>query len=436
MLCRGRAMTDGAKDTGSGPGEARAGDGDRRRHSADAGAGGPHRLPHPATTRAGGGEHARAADREEEALRAAYVRGARHVLGPLRDIEPEGDWRTRACAALERLLGAIAEEPDVARLLIVEARSGGAARRRERDLVLEHVEDAIEAALYGAGTTGRQTLDIPARALIGGVRAVIARHLRERSEHVLPGLRGELLAWVDSYAVASEEGRWSAGPRARLPAAKSPRPQSPRYPIPSNPPARSDRARLIFATAETMKARGYADTTTADIAAAAGLSRAAFGEYFRDKAQAFAEAQRFGAQRVVDACAAAYFAQESWPRRVWAGMGTLLGILAEHSALAHLRLVESYAAGLAAAARVEEMTRAFNIFLEEGYHQPSAWAAAAPRLFRQAVPGAVLELLQGEVARDFAECLPERLPQLTYIVLAPFLGAAGARKTVRELAES
>lgn len=139
---------------------------------------------------------------DEDRLRHAYVLSAQRLLAPLRAIELGGDWHTRASAALAQLLGAIADERDAARLLIVQGRSGGPALRHERELTLECVEEAVEDALQQALAAGAPTLDAPARALIGGVRGVVARHLRNRSERVLPSLCGDLLAWVESYTVA------------------------------------------------------------------------------------------------------------------------------------------------------------------------------------------------------------------------------------------
>ncbi len=114
-------------------------------------------------------------------------------------------------------------------------------------------------------------------------------------------------------------------------------------------------------------AKGYASTTVADIVAAAGVAKDAFYEHFEDKEHAFLEAQQHPTQYILDRCAEAYFQVPDWPHRLWNHLETLVSLIVENPAISHLRLVECYAAGPAAVKRAEEITRAFNIFLEEGY---------------------------------------------------------------------
>jgi hypothetical protein len=52
---------------------------------------------------------------------------------------------------------------------------------------------------------------------------------------------------------------------------------------------------------------------------------------------------------------------------VWNALHALLGLIASHPAIAHMRIVECYAAGPAAVRSTEELLRAAGIFLEEGY---------------------------------------------------------------------
>ena len=107
----------------------------------------------------------------------------------------------------------------------------------------------------------------------------------------------------------------------------------------------------------------------------------------------------------------------------------MLKLIAEHPAIAHLRLVECYAAGEAAIRSIEEFVRAATIFLEEGFTYREE-NRALPRLCTQAISGAVLEVLSRGVARGESAELPRRLPQLTYIALVPFMGTEQAIEAV------
>jgi AcrR family transcriptional regulator len=202
--------------------------------------------------------------------------------------------------------------------------------------------------------------------------------------------------------------------------------------LPASAIARSQRTRLINATAEVTMAKGYQRATINDIVAAARVARPVFYKHFADKEAAFLEAQDYPTQYIVDRCAQAYFSGDTWPQRLWRCLQTLLVLISENPAVSHLRLVECYAAGPAAIRRAEEITRSFTIFLEEGYRQRPE-AASLPRIFPQAIAGAIFELVQREVEQGHFATLGSLLPQLTYISLAPFTGAQEAIQLVKEL---
>ena len=252
---------------------------------------------------------------------------------------------------------------------------------------------------------------------------------------------------MSCYMIPAGEERWSTGPDALLQisasaAARSSLPGAGadgrperlprgRHGLPPSVVARSQRNRLIAGTAEVMAAKGYANATVADIVSAAGVSRDVFYDHFADKQNAFLEAQQFATQAILNTCAAAYFSVSDWPERVWRALDAMLKLIAEHPAIAHLRLVECYAAGEAAIRSIEEFVRAATIFLEEGFSYREQ-NRALPRLCTQAISGAVLEVLSRGVARGESAELPRYLPQLTYISLVPFMGTEDAIRAVTQ----
>jgi len=208
-----------------------------------------------------------------------------------------------------------------------------------------------------------------------------------------------------------------------------------RHGLPAGLVARSRRMRIIWATAEVVQQKGYPNASVSDIVAAAGVARDVFYEHFENKQHAFLEAEQFVAQYVLDICTRAYFSAERWPERVWRGLRALTGLIAGFPALAHLRLVECYAAGPAAVRSTEELLRAAAIFLEEGYsYHPGA--QALPRSFSQAITGAIFELIYREVAKGDAASVPRLLPRLAYVAIAPFSGPDAAIRLVEELSSS
>jgi hypothetical protein len=130
---------------------------------------------------------------------------------------------------------------------------------------------------------------------------------------------------------------------------------------------------------------------------------------------------------------AAFFTGKGWPEQVWKGLDALFGYLASLPDLAHLMLIEPYAAGRAAQDRILDTMRTLSLFLEEGYHR-SPRAERLPRTCSDAIAGAIHELLYEAAQNDRVAELRELLPQAVYVALAPFLGPRRARGIVDELA--
>jgi AcrR family transcriptional regulator len=385
-------------------------------------------------------------DSKEDCLLAAYHVAAERVFGQMHPVEPRRAWSREEWAgevrsALGRLLDALERAPDAGRVLYIEALGAGADVQAQRSRTLSEFEARTQALLETAPSSVG-VLDLPPPAVIGATRSIISRRLRTHAEQELPALAGDLVTWLESYAKRGRRARWSTGSRALSKAAPSRvrvlEPEAPerlprgRHRLPPGVVARSRRTRIIHATAEVMLTKGYEDATVADIVAAAGVSRDVFYAHFTDKQHAFLEAQQHSTQDILDAVAVAYFSAQAWPERVWRGLEMLLDLISAHPALAHLRLVECYAAGPEAVRRAEEITRAFTLFLEEGYnYRPEA--ARLPRLVSQAITGAIFEVVQRHAAEGDIESLPRELPRLTYIAVAPFTGAEKAIEVVEAI---
>jgi AcrR family transcriptional regulator len=378
----------------------------------------------------------------EECLLAAYRDATGRTLQRMQSSLQGGEWPAAVRPAFAELLNTVQANPDAGRVMFVEALAGGPEVRAAVREVLDGLERNAELLLADAPGDG-MTLDIPARALLGAVRHVVARHLRTHNEDRLPRLTDDVLAAMACYAVPAGVGRWSTGPEALLGATPAlsvglSSPELERLPrgrhgLPPGAVFRSQRARILQATAAVTMERGYANATVAQIVAAAGVAKEAFYRHFSDKEEAFLAAQEAPSQQILDALVREYFSAETWPERVWRALRTLLGLVAANPVMSHLRLVECYSAGAAAAQRGEEVTRSFTIFLEEGFHQGEE-ATRVPRLVPQAVAGGIFEIVQRDVADGLAGELPRRLPQLAYVATAPFLGPAAAIERVRVLA--
>jgi len=381
-------------------------------------------------------------ENKEACFVAAYLDCGERIFGQMRVLTTKsGDWRQTARLALETLLLELESDPEAGRVLFIEALGAGPAIYETRGRVLREFERGA-SEVVARTPSDADGVDVPLMAVVGALRHIISRHLRARAEDQLPSRLEDAISWFSSYSVPPGTGPWSTSPAALLEStAKLPRPLAwAPEPLPTGTHglaagviARSQRTRLIYATAQVMMANGYQDGKISDIVAAARVARPVFYAHFPDgKEQAFLEAQDYPTQYILDCCADAYFSAEEWPERMWRMLKTLIELIVSNPAISHLRLVESYAAGPAAIRRAEEITRSFTIFLHEGYRY-RAQAESLPPLCSQAIAGAIFEIVQRLAAAGEWGQLPRYLPQLTYIAIAPFTGAPEAIGIVEEL---
>lgn len=341
---------------------------------------------------------------------------------------------------LEALLSAFEREPYARQLLFVSSLAGRTPARRERERALAGFERALHATL-AACAPAPVTLDLPAGALTGALCELTCGC--SSGTVSLPALAEDLLIWVRAFA------RGDGAPPRRIPAAGVPGCGEPstrsreacrrtartlprgRHRLPSEIVAGIHRERLIHAVADVTLALGYEDLTVTGIVAAAGVARSVFYRHFTSKQDAFLAAQDFAAAELTRRLARTYFEPRAWPQRVFRVLEEITGLIAANPGLAHLRLVESYAAGRGALCRVEQLRAAAAILLFEGFSHTTG--PPVPRRVADASAGAVFELLQRELISGDGAIVRRRLPELTFIALAPFTGAERALQLVGEL---
>lgn len=343
--------------------------------------------------------------------------------------------RTRVLA---RLLEAVDGDPAAARLLMIEALAAGPDLREEHERLLKAIERSIETWIEDTPREWPQ-LQIPARALLGGVEGVLAVRVFRGETGRLVDLFDDLLAWVGSYALPSgralvARADWLALGKDLIETPEKPdredgveRPPRSRGSV---PPAER-RERILAAVARLSVRPGYAEMTVADIVAEAGVNREAFYELFRSKEDAFLDTQTMALQESMSLAGAAFFAGESWPDQVWGGLETLLRYIASRPHLIHLDAIEAYAAGAAAIRRSFENRMAYTVFLEDGYRQRPQ-AKSLPRLCSEAIAAAIQELVRCQVAAGRTEQMLEILPEAVYVALAPFIGPEAALALIEE----
>jgi AcrR family transcriptional regulator len=375
---------------------------------------------------------------KDECFAAAYRDAAARILGQMRITSRTVERPQAKRAALSFLLEAVANDPPAGWLVFVEGLANRAQMPAERERLMDAYEGAVEEFLDKAPRS-EMLADVPAIALVGAVRAIVSRRLRAGAADQLPLLLDDLESWIQSYATPAGETRWSTGPAAILPVA--PRPasgvrQMPSATKPSPLPrgrhglspavvARNHRERILYATAEVVHDKGYAEMTVADIVASAGVARDVFYRHFADKHDAFLAAQQDNLYENLAVGAIRFFEGDTWPERMWNVLESITTFVAQQPLVANLRYVEPYAAGPAAIQRLDDVTLNFTFFVAEGYsYRPQA--RELPHLCSEAISGATFEMIRYEIAHGRASELPRLLPRLTYVAIAPFTGPAEA----------
>jgi AcrR family transcriptional regulator len=373
---------------------------------------------------------------KQDCFLAAQQRLAMRLLEEVERRVASEESRRSLASAFEAMIAFAEREPASFHLLTHEAMIAGPRALDARDELMLSIEHTVEQAL-ASGETETEA-DIPTKLVLGGAVRLIGISMRRNGKAPEAGLV-ELPRWLDCYCVPRGETRWrevTSTPAVAL-ARKGPaRPIAPQ-PLPRGRHRLSEqvvsavqRERILHATAQVVCAKGYPASTVADIAGAAGISREVFYGLFKDKRDAFLQAQQLVFEQMIAASAGAFFTSETtWPERIWEALRTTTAWILDQPTLAHFDFIEAYALGPSDAKRVDQNVLAFNVFLEEGYrHRPQA--AELSRLFAEAIAGSILELAAFYIRHDRVSETPALLPLLAYVILAPFTGVKEANQLI------
>ena len=205
------------------------------------------------------------------------------------------------------------------------------------------------------------------------------------------------------------------------------RPPRGRHRLPPEVVSRSQRERLLEAAVRVVAAKGYAAATIGDLTKEAGVSRTTFYELFEDKEACFLAAYDNAVETLVRRVVSAYEAEDGWPDRAAAGLGELLGALAEEPALARLSLVDIGSAGPAAQRRYRAVVGRLTPLFDEGRDFAPGGRNLPPNTSRMAI-GGVTGLISDELLAGRAEKLPGLLSDVLFATLVPYIGPDAAAR--------
>jgi hypothetical protein len=120
-----------------------------------------------------------------------------------------------------------------------------------------------------------------------------------------------------------------------------------------------------------------------------------------------------------------------WPRAIAAGMRAVIDYVVSEPAHAHLSIVDGFGASPETIQTRDQILTAFATYFDPGYeHGPEG--ADIPGVAAEAVVGGCWQVLHHYIESDRINELPAASPQMTYMLLTPFLGPKEAARAALE----
>jgi AcrR family transcriptional regulator len=315
----------------------------------------------------------------------------------------------RAQRAFGDLVETIVGQPAAAKMCVVEVYAAGPEGAELVERMMESATEVAAALLEQVPERKGMPREL-VRSLVGGIQKVIHKRLYRGQEEELLQLTPQLWDWIFCYPVPP-------GPlKARRRRAVKTLPFEERQRL-ATPPER-----ILRALAAVVGEKGYPDTTVAEVVERAQTSQRTFYEHFKNKEDAIVAALDSGSAHMLAAALPAFRRAPDWPHAVHDTQEAMFRWGAEEPEYARMGGKEMYAAGRRALDQREVVTEGMEGLLAPGYElKPET-----PSIAAEAVGGALYSLLYDHVNKKGAETLPDLVPTLVYVTLAPFLEAEEA----------
>jgi AcrR family transcriptional regulator len=353
------------------------------------------------------------------------ARGAARVSSAYRGAE--GAFEVRMKAAFEELGEAMCDDWKGAGLAILEAPTVGTAgmlRLRRATATFEQMlSSCFERTCEASALPGPVV-----RGIAGGLHAAMWMCLREGSVEKVPRLAEEMLKWTLAFQTpASERLSERLAQRAQAGLLNGRRPIRRNGRTGARAPVRDERERLLEHALQLVVTEDYRELSAPQIADAAELPIDAFFEYFKDKQACLLAALDMIGEQLLQLTADPDLLSADWTCAVRRVIRELGCYLAGHPIYAATIASGAFAGGPEAVERIIKLTYTIAWRLTRG-------APGEPRsgLVIDGVAGALAHTVRCQVASGQIEMLSVLSDYLSYIVLAPYIGAEQAATLVAE----
>jgi TetR/AcrR family transcriptional regulator len=337
--------------------------------------------------------------------------------------DSDGTLEDRLGATYRRFLQGVGSNWKGARLTIVEAQTVVPAGLERMQAATKAYERMLSATF--THVPGADPLPMPVvTGIVGGLHSAVSTVLREGRPHDLPPLAESMLGWTLLF---QSPAAMNIPQRPLTPL--TPGAAAPGGVAGANVAALDPRDRLLHHVLRLALIEDYKELSAPQIADEAGVSIDTFFELFAGKNECYVAALDRLGNELLELVTAADLLHGDWPRAVRRVITELMRYLGERPLYAQTLAAGAFAAGPGSAARLRDIGRSVSMLLAEGAPAPARTAIAL-----EGMRGAIRATIRSHVSTGTIERLPVASGHLSYLVLAPFIGADVAAEIASEAA--
>jgi TetR/AcrR family transcriptional regulator len=341
-------------------------------------------------------------------------------------LETDGDMRARLRSAFATLAEAATDDRKSALLVLTAAQTAGAAGT----LRLCRATASCEQMLSACFAESPEGTALPApivRGMVGGLHGAVAALVREGSLSDADALAGQMLDWAMSFQTPAAVGLAERMAPLLTRRMREISMAGGRSGTPVEVGSEDARGRLLDNVLRLAALHEYRELTAPQIADESGLTIDEFFEHFAGKDECYVAALDMVGDELLAIAANPDLTSPDWPRAVRRTVGELMGHLAGRPLYARTIGQEAFFAGAVAIQRDLELARDLAALLTEGApSQPSNPLTA------DGVAGVIWHTIRCQVASGRIQLLGALSDYVSYLVLAPFIGAEAAIEIVSE----
>lgn len=351
------------------------------------------------------------------------AQGVGRIVDAWRQSAGSADWDERLVRAFDQFVDEIVSTPKPAQLALVEALAVGGQALPRLQASQRRFEEMISRSLQLA-PEGSTLPPIVLEAVVHGIWHVSRLCLMEGRPEQMRGLGPRLLEWLLRYR----------SPRIAEIERSAPLPQPEQRRVAPSAVRQIQggaRRRALAATVQIAGRQGYEALSLPRIAQEAALEVEELAEMYESAEQCFMAGLEMLSARVL-ACALRAVGgplprePDEWARALHISVTALLGEIAEDPVLARDLFIEVLATGPAGAEQRVRIMRGFATLLSR--RAKPLGELSEP--IADAIAGSIWGIIHDRVVRGEPHTLPALADQVSYIILAPLIGAEDALRLI------